>query len=90
MLIISELTLSFQGTGGRSVFGTAPDYTFPDENFSLKHVGPGILSMANRGPDTASSQFFITFKKTCWLDERHVVFGRVVEVMKNLDVLKRI
>ena len=73
---------SGDGKGGESIYGA----TFPDENFEFSHIEPGLLSMANKGPDTNNSGFFITLDVADFLDGKHVVFGKVTD---GLDVVRR-
>mmetsp|Transcript_21162 Transcript_21162/g.36339 ORF Transcript_21162/g.36339 Transcript_21162/m.36339 type:complete len:236 (+) Transcript_21162:113-820(+) len=79
-------TTAGNGTGGMSIYGEK----FADENFLLRFVDSGVLAMANSGPNTNGSQFFITFKSTPWLDGKHVVFGHVIDGFEVMDAIEAV
>ncbi|KIK53611.1 hypothetical protein GYMLUDRAFT_77415 [Collybiopsis luxurians FD-317 M1] len=78
--------LNGDGTGSFSIYGNK----FPDENFHVKHTGPGLLSMANSGPNTNGCQFFVTTAKCDFLDGKHVVFGKVIDGMLTLRKIENV
>ena len=75
----------FNGTGGESIYGRK----FADENFKIKHTEPYLLSMANAGPNSNGSQFFITFEPCNWLDGKHVVYGRVERGQNIVEMMRK-
>ncbi|CAI2191452.1 5064_t:CDS:2 [Funneliformis geosporum] len=78
--------LKNDGTGSFSIYGEK----FPDENFELKHTGPGLLSMANSGPNSNGCQFFITCAKCDFLDGKHVVFGKLIDGLLTLRKIENV
>ncbi|KAG0300205.1 hypothetical protein BGZ98_009366 [Dissophora globulifera] len=78
--------LNSDGTGSMSIYGEK----FADENFEIKHTKPGLLSMANSGPNTNGCQFFITSTNTEFLDGRHVVFGKLIDGLLTLRKIENV
>ncbi|KAJ2318353.1 Peptidyl-prolyl cis-trans isomerase-like 1 [Coemansia sp. RSA 2704] len=78
--------LKGNGTGSLSIYGDK----FDDENFALKHTGPGLLSMANSGANTNGCQFFLTLQEAPWLDDKHVVFGKLIDGLLTLRKIENV